>query len=97
MSVIVSLPLYGNPARELEGAVRPRNLRELGERLQQRLQKAADVLQALEAVGWSAEVGEFDVMLSRPGVETQEQAEQSLRRAGVDVGEFLIFEEPDEE
>src|SRR5262245_24933246 len=93
MSVNVCLPLYGNPGRELEGAVGPRELRELAERLRQRLEQAAGVLEALYADGWSARVGEFDVMLTRPGVSTQEEAERRLRQAGVDPGKFLIFEE----
>ena len=97
MSVNVCLPLYGNPGRELEGAVRPRDLRELGERLQERLRRAAEALEALQADGWSAHVGEFDVMLTRPGVSTQEEAERLLRRAGVDPGEMLIFEEIEDE
>jgi hypothetical protein len=97
MSVTVCLPLYGNPGRELEGAVRPRDLRELGERLLERLSCSADVLQTLQDDGWSAQVGEFDVMLTRPGVQTQEDAERALARAGVDLGAFLIFEDLDEE
>ena len=97
MSVTVCLPLYGNPGRELEGTVRPRDLRELGERLLERLRRSADVLQTLQDDGWSAQVGEFDVMLTRQGVQTQEDAERALARAGVDLGAFLIFEELDEE
>src|SRR5688572_7474574 len=97
VSVNVCLPLYGNPGRELEGAVGPRDLRELGERMQGRLARAAEVLEALQADGWSAHVGEFDVMLTRPGVTTREEAERLLRRAGVDPGEMLIFEEVEEE
>jgi len=96
VSVTVCLPLYGNPGRELEGAVTPRDLRELGERLLERLRRAAEVLEALRADGWSAAVGEFDVMLTRPGVSTQEEAERLLRHAGVDPGEMLIFEEVEE-
>lgn len=97
MSVTVCLPLYGNPGRELEGAVRPRDLRQLGERLLERLGRAAEVLETLQSDGWSAQVGEFDVMLTRPGVETQEEAERLLRRAGVEPEQLLIFEEIDEE
>ena len=96
MSVNVCLPLYGNPGRELEGTVRPRDLRELGEKLLDRLRHAADLLQTLQDDGWSAQVGEFDVMLTRAGVQTQEDAERALVRAGVDPGEFLIFEEIEE-
>ena len=97
MSVNVCLPLYGNPGRELEGTIRPRDLRELGERLRERLELAAATLEALANDGWSASVGEFDVMLTRPGVNTREEAERLLRRAGVDPEAFLIFEEFEEE
>jgi len=97
LSLTVCLPLYGNPGRELEGAVRPRDLRELGERLLERLRGAAELLEALQADGWSAQVGEFDVMLTRPGVSTREEAERLLRRAAVDPEQVLIFEEVEDE
>jgi hypothetical protein len=56
MSVNVCLPLFGDPGRELEaeGAVQGRHLRKLGDDLRERLQKAADTLEKLEAAGCSS-------------------------------------------
>ena len=78
-------------------AVRPRDLRALGEALQLRLGQAAELLAALEAGGWSARAGEYDVMLTHPGARTQDEAERLLRTSGIDLEALLIFEELDEE
>jgi len=99
MPVNVCLPLFGNPARELgEGAaLRGRDLRELGQNLHQRLEKAADMLEKLQAAGWTARVAEFDVMLTRADVQTRESAERLLREADVELEQLIILEEVEEE
>src|SRR5438874_5204846 len=95
MSVNVCLPLFGAPSHELEaeGAVRGKHLRTLGDDLRERLQRAADTLDRLEAAGWAATVAMYEIALTHPGVETQEQAEQHLLATGLDPVEFMIVEE----
>jgi hypothetical protein len=99
MTVHVCLPLFGEPGRELEGekTVSGRQLRELGEQLRERLQKAADSLDKLKAGGWTAQVALYEAILTRDGVETREQAEAQLRAAGVDPNELMIVEEVEDE
>jgi hypothetical protein len=100
MGVVICLPLFGPPDRELEeerAAVRGRHLRDLAAGLQERLGRAADVLDRLLADGWSARVAMFDVLLSRPGVETREEAVRRLTAGGVAPDDLVIVEEPDEE
>ena len=99
MTVHVCLPLFGEPARELEaeGTLSGRQLRELADQLRERLQKAADTLDQLRAGGWQARVAMYEVILTRAGVETREQAEQQLHAVGVDPNEMMIVEEVEDE
>jgi hypothetical protein len=98
MGVNVCLPLFGEPGRELEeDRVKGKHLRSLGDALRERLNKAADLLDRLEAAGWSAQVALYEVTLARADVETREQAERHLRAAGVDPTELMIIEEFDED
>ncbi len=98
MGVVICLPLFGPPDRELEeqSAVQGRHLRSLGAQLNERLQRAGEMLDLLIAHGWSARLAMFDVMLSQPGVETREEAERRLRAAGLAPEELFIIEEVDE-
>src|SRR5688572_24448158 len=81
MSVNVCLPLFGTPAHELEAenVVMGRHLRTLADELRERLQKAAGLLEKLKESGWIAELAMYELILTRSGVETREQAEQQLR------------------
>jgi putative hemolysin len=99
MAVYVCLPLFGSPAHELEEgtAVKGRQLRTLAGELTERLQRAADLLDQLEAAGWSTQLAAFDVILTRPGVETREDALRQLRAAGLDSDQFMIVEEVEED
>jgi hypothetical protein len=99
MGVIVSLPLLGPLGQELEegAAVRGRQLRDLGKELQARLERAAETLDRLTADGWAAQVALYDVLLSRAGVETQEQAVGRLTALGIDPEDLMIVEEVEEE
>jgi len=99
MAVVICLPLFGPPGRELEegGAIRGPRLRQLAAELAERLQRAADTLDRLTADGWSASVAMYDVMLSRPGVETSEEAARRLRESGAAPEDFLIIEEVEDE
>jgi hypothetical protein len=97
MSVMVCLPLFGDPAHELEGRVHSRDLRTLADSLRERLQHAADTLDKLTEAGWWAQVGAFDLMLSHPKVQTREQAEARLRSIGIDPMQLLIVEEIEDE
>ena len=99
MGVTVSLPLFGHPGRELEEVkrVRGHDLRKLAAGLAERLERAADILDRLEADGWVTQLGAYDVIFSHPGVATQEEADKRIGALGVDVGQLLIIEEVEEE
>ncbi len=99
MGVVVCLPLFGPPSRELEegAAVGSKRLRDLGAELNERLARAADTLDRLTADGWTAHVAMYDLIVSRPGVETQDAAVQRLRAIGVAPEELLIIEEVGDE
>jgi hypothetical protein len=99
MGVVICLPLFGPPGRELEegDAIQGPRLRQLATELNDRLQRAADTLDRLTANGWSAKVAIYDVMLSQPGVETQEEAARRLRALGVAPEDLLIIEEVEDE
>ncbi len=99
MGVTVCLPLFGPPGRELEegSAVKGVQLRQLAVQLQERLNKAADSLEKLHASGWSARVAMYDVILSRLGVGTREEAERRLHELGLVLEDFIIIEDVEEE
>jgi hypothetical protein len=99
MAVVVTLPLFGSPDRELEekSKVTGTDLRNLGKDLNDRLQKAADLLDRLRAAGWSAQTASYDLMLSHPSVQSKEEAIGRLQGLNVDVEQFLILDEVDEE
>lgn len=99
MAVVVSLPLFGSPDRELEekSKVTGTDLRNLGKDLNERLLKAADMLDRLRAAGWSAQAASYDLMLNHPAVQSKEEAVQRLQGLNMDVEQFLIIDEIDEE
>ena len=99
MGVTVCLPLFGPPGRELEEGcdVKGAQLRKLAAEFQARLSKAADILDKLHAAGWNTRVAMFDVILTRLGVETKDEAVQRLGELGLAAEEFLIIEDIDEE
>jgi hypothetical protein len=99
MSVNVCLPLFGTPAHELEAekSVSGAHLRKLGDDLRDRLLKAADLLEKLRADGWVSQMAMYEVILTRPAVETREQAEEALRAVGIDPAELMIIEEVEDE
>jgi hypothetical protein len=95
MGVTVSLPLFGEPGRELEqgSPLNGRQLRELSATLHERLDKAAATLDTLAAAGWSARVSLFDALLHHPQIATREDAELRLRALGVDPEGLIIIED----
>jgi hypothetical protein len=95
MGVTVSLPLFGNPGRELEEGepIRGRQLRDLADNLHQRLLQAAELIDKLALDGWVTQTAMFDVLLNHREVETQEQAVTRLRALGADPDAFLIVED----
>ncbi|MGH7171400.1 MAG: hypothetical protein ACRELG_14080 [Gemmataceae bacterium] len=99
MGVTVCLPLFGPPGRELEeaSAVTGAQLRRLSVELQERLGKAADILDKLHADGWNTRVAIYDVILTRLGVETKDEAMQRLSELGLAAEDFLIIEDIEEE
>jgi hypothetical protein len=99
MGVTVCLPLFGPPGRELEEGsdIKGVQLRQLAAQLQERLNKAAESLEKLHTAGWSARVAMYDVILSRLGVQTKEEAERRLVELGLAVEDFIIIEDVEEE
>jgi hypothetical protein len=99
MGVVICLPLFGPPGRELEEeeSVGAGRLRKLATELNERLGRAADTLDRLTANGWTARVAMYDLILSQPGVETRDEAERRLRALGVAPEDLLIIEEVDDE
>jgi hypothetical protein len=99
MGVTVSLPLFGNPGRELEEGepIRGRQLRELAESLHERLLRAAELIDRMVLDGWLTQTAMFDVLLHHPEVQTQEQAVTRLRALGADPEAFLIVEDVEED
>jgi hypothetical protein len=99
MAVVISLPLFGPPGRELdEGTdVNGRRLRDLAGQLSERLEKAAITVDRLSADGWSAKTALYDVLLARKGIETREEAERHLRSLNIDPEELILIEELDED
>jgi hypothetical protein len=99
MAVNICLPLFGNAGHELEEGVKVtgQQLRTLADELQERLRKAADILDQLAAAGWRAETALYDVLLRHDHVQTQAEAEQRLRELGIDPGVLMIVEEPEED
>ena len=84
MGVTVSLPLFGNPGRELEEGepIQGRHLRNLANDLNERLLKAADLIDKLTLDGWLTQVVMFDVLLHHDDVQTQDQAVARLHALG---------------
>jgi hypothetical protein len=99
MGVTVCLPLFGNPGRELEEGrpLKGGQLRDQAEELHARLLRAADVLDKLEADGWTTQVAMFDVLLHHAAVQTQEQAVARLRALEIDPEQLMIVEDVEEE
>jgi hypothetical protein len=97
--VVICLPLFGPPGRELEeGApLKGKPLRDLAGDLHERLHKAADTLDKLTAAGWHTQLAMYDVMLSQPGVETRAEAVRRLTALGLDPEELMIVEEVEED
>ena len=99
MGVTVCLPLFGPPGRELEEGsdVKGVQLRKLAADLQERLGRAADMVEKLHAAGWRTRVALYDVLLSRPGVETRDEAVRFLGELALDPEQFIIMEDVDED
>jgi hypothetical protein len=99
MGVTITLPLFAGAGQELEeGAlVQGRQLRDLATSLQERLLRAADILDRLSAAGWECRVALYDVLLSCEGVETQAQAVERLQALGVNPEELMIVEDVEED
>jgi hypothetical protein len=99
MGVTVCLPLFGNPGQELEeGApVKGQHLRSLAAELQERLLKAAAMLDQLALAGWSSRLAMFDVILLHREVQTRDEALSRLQALGIDPEELMILEDIEEE
>jgi hypothetical protein len=99
MGVTICLPLFGPPGRELEegGDIKGVQLRKLATELHERLNKAAETLEKLHTAGWSARVAMYDVILTRLGVETKEEAERRLGELGLVVEDFIVLEDVEDE
>ncbi|HEY7315603.1 MAG TPA: hypothetical protein VH643_40115 [Gemmataceae bacterium] len=65
--------------------------------MHERLNKAADSLDRLTAAGWGTRIALYDVILTRPGVDTKEEAVRLLGELGLAADEFIIMEDVEEE
>jgi hypothetical protein len=99
MAVTVCLPLFGSPGHELEegSTVKAQQLRDLADRLAERLRKAADTLDKLTAAGWSGHLGMYDIILVGTNLSTREEAVQQLQAMGLNPDDFMILEDVEEE
>src|SRR5690348_10381887 len=99
MQVTVCMPLFGNAGHELEEGtpVQGKQLRAVADELRDRLHKAADTLDRLQAAGWSATVTMYDAILTHEGAGTREEVERQLQALGIDPAEMMILEEVEEE
>jgi hypothetical protein len=99
MGVVICLPLFGPPGRELEEwtPLRGKPLRDLAAELTERLHKAAETLDRLVAAGWHTQLAMYDVLLSQPGVETHDEAVRRLTALGINTEELMIVEEEAED
>jgi hypothetical protein len=99
MGVTVCLPLFGNPGQELEeGApVKGQQLRELATQLQERLGKAADILDNLARAGWSTQLAMYDAILFHPHAKTHAEVLSLLQPLGIDPEMMMIVEDVAEE
>ncbi len=95
MGVTVCLPLFGNPGQELEEgeAVRGPQLRELAVQLQERLAKAADILDKMTAIGWSSQLAMYDVILSHPHAKNRAE----VVTLGIEPETMMIVEDVEQE
>src|SRR5256886_3491027 len=98
MGVTVCLPLFGNPGQELEEgtAVKGQHLHNLAAELQDRLRKAAEVLDKVALAGWSSRMAMFDVILLHREVQTRDEATRRLQALGIDPEELMIIEDIEE-
>jgi len=99
MGVTVCLPLFGNPGQELEEgeAVRGPQLRELAVQLQERLAKAADILDKMTAIGWSSQLAMYDVILSHPHAKNRAEVVGQLQTLGIEPETMMIVEDVEQE
>jgi hypothetical protein len=99
MGVTICLPLFGPPGRELEEGsdLKGSQLRRFAAELHERLDKSAAILEKLHAAGWSTRVAMYDVILTRPSVETKDEALRWLGELGIPVEELIIIEDVEDE
>ncbi|SRR5579885_809203 len=99
MAVTICLPLFGNPGHELEegAVVKGTQLRELASQLQERLGKAADILDKLASAGWSTQLAMYDVILLPPQAMTRAEVVSQLQTLGIDPEILMIVEDVEEE
>jgi hypothetical protein len=99
MPVTVCLPLFAHPGKELnEGsAVTGKQLRDLAKELEDRLQKAARIVDRLLAAGWSTQMATSDILLVPPEVTSREETLQRLQALGINLEELLILEDLEEQ
>jgi hypothetical protein len=99
MSVFMDLWLVGNPEHYLaeDEPVTPSELRDLGRRLRDYADEAADLVGRLTAAGWTARADGRHVNLFHPTFETEREVEDHLRSLGIASLQLSINEyDPDD-
>jgi hypothetical protein len=99
MAVNVCLTLFGSPGQELEEGtdVTAAKLRALAADLNERLLKAAEIVDKLSAAGWSAQAGMYDIIFLNDDIQTRDDARRRLQELGIDPEELMIVEEVEED
>lgn len=95
MPISILMHLFSKPAIELdrEGEpIEPSDLRQLAENLHLRLRSAADALETLTGKGWDAEMALYDVILSHPYINSEDDARERIADLGLDPDRFCYLE-----
>ena len=100
MPISMLLHLFFKPGIELnkEGEpIEPSDLRALADDLHLRLRNAAEAVETLTGKGWDAEMALYDVILSHPYINSEEDARERIEDLGLDPNQFCYLECEDEE
>jgi hypothetical protein len=78
----------------LEG-ITPEHIRAFGQRFHADMDHTADLLQKLLQDGCHADRAEYDIYLTHPNVDTEQDAKDRLQALGIDPEEVCIWEDDD--
>lgn len=101
MAIEVSLHLHGTPYGELGWGEHPvadlpaAAIRAYAQRLAERMNAVAGVMEALYADGWTSEAQSYELAFTKEGIDSVAAARAALERLGIALdAEFLTLQEP---